>query len=111
MRGTEACRRRVQIECPVLTGSIKTGPTISGLDDLVRGTSPIVPGQEGRTVELSRFSMPEEIEPDAEQISRLLLTSASQRETRLTGREGHGPSQARVPSSRPGYDHHCGGHS
>lgn len=54
-----------------------------GLEDVIRGTPPIVPGQEGRTVKLTRVSRPEEIEPDAERISRLLFPALDQEETRL----------------------------
>lgn len=55
-----------------------------GLEDVIKGTPPIVPGQEGRTVKLTRVSRPEEIEPDAEKISRLLFPAFNREETRHT---------------------------
>jgi len=55
-----------------------------GLLDVLGGTPPVLPGQEGRTVKLARVRRPEDIEPDADKISRLLFPLAGQRDTALT---------------------------
>ncbi len=57
-----------------------------GLEDVAKGTPPITPGEAGRTVKLTRVRRAEEIERDAEKISRLLFPASSQEQTRLTVR-------------------------
>ena len=55
-----------------------------GLEDVIRGTPPIGPGQEGRTVKLTRVKRPEEIEPDADKIARLLFPAKAEENLALT---------------------------
>ncbi|HCF62714.1 MAG TPA: hypothetical protein DFS52_32585 [Myxococcales bacterium] len=55
-----------------------------GLEDVLRGTPPVGPGQEGRTVKLTRVKRFDEIEADADKIARLLFPGAARRDTALT---------------------------
>jgi len=53
-----------------------------GIEELIRGLPRTGPGEPGRTVKLSRLSRLDEIEPAAEQISRLLVQSTKLEDTR-----------------------------